>query len=95
MSDKMREEFEAYYNDEILFLDGQYVMAGTNSCVGHARVKQIAWQAWQASRQAIEVELPESATVENEWDDYEIGYNNGIESTADAIRAAGIRIKGK
>lgn len=53
MSDKIREQFEAWastrrYRFE-LNADGSYY----DSCTYHA------WQAWQASRTALVVELPE------------------------------------
>ena len=89
--DKMREDFEAAFYKFAGYKTGDYCVIRDGYDDEHA---DWAWWSWVASRQDVEVELPESATVENEWDDYEIGYNNGIESTADAIRAAGIRIKG-
>ena len=47
--------------------------------------------AWQASRAAIEIELPDKVMVEDEFD---IGHNWGIDYCADAIRAAGLTVKG-
>lgn len=50
------------------------------------------WQAaWQAAHAAIEVTLPEKVMVE---DEYDRGHNYGIEYCEEAIKAAGIRIKG-
>lgn len=54
--------------------------------------KSIAWEAWQESRAAIEVELPEKVMVE---DEYDRGHNYGIEYCEEAIKAAEIRIKGE
>ena len=58
----------------------------------------LAWMSWQASRAAIEVELPKyheltthdtiSARAEKST------YNFGIYDSADAIRAAGLTVKG-
>ncbi|VTP12651.1 hypothetical protein PUATCC27989T_00463 [Phytobacter ursingii] len=56
------------------------------------------WQFWQASRQAIEIELqkPKQGTLPG---DYHIGYDSGAESQyesdVEVIRAAGLRIKGE
>lgn len=47
--------------------------------------------AWQASRAAIEIELPDKVMVEDEFD---IGHNCAIDYCADAIRAAGLTVKG-
>ena len=83
MSDKMREEFEAWVfsgrsQDPMgKFINGDYRDA----------IVQAAWQGWQASRQALEVELPESF----EMDDFEA---HDAPDVIEAIRAAGIRIKG-
>ena len=51
-----------------------------------------AKDAWQASRAAIEIELPDKVMVEVEFD---IGHNWAIDYCADAIRAAGITVKGE
>ena len=50
-----------------------------------------AKDAWQASRAAIEIELPDKVMVEDEFD---IGHNCAIDYCADAIRAAGLTVKG-
>lgn len=51
----------------------------------------LAWKSWQASRAAIEVELPDKVMVEDEFD---IGHNWAIDYCADAIRSAGLTVKG-
>ena len=51
MSEKMREEFELWASNLLLPMDkhdGNYVHSGVNR----------RWQAWQASRAALVVELP-------------------------------------
>jgi len=52
--DKMREEFEAWCHNNPLKVDkrisGEYKYISTD----------LAWQAWQASRAALVVELPEN-----------------------------------
>ncbi|EAM4020249.1 hypothetical protein GTT80_004330 [Salmonella enterica] len=57
------------------------------------------WDAWQASRAAIEIELPAKNDISSDdypipdlvdWDD---GRNAGIQKCAEAIRAAGIKVK--
>ncbi|EKS6731502.1 hypothetical protein OSG44_004998 [Enterobacter mori] len=53
---------------------------------------EVAWKAWQASREAIEIELPptvDSSNVPfagNAWNAYR-------SEAVDAIRAAGIKVK--
>lgn len=59
---------------------------------------RIRWEAWQASREAIEIERE----PEHEWmgeypshDSFLDGYANGWNDCVDAITSHGIRIKGK
>ncbi|WP_447872021.1 hypothetical protein [Serratia fonticola] len=47
---------------------------------------------WTACRESLVVELPYAGPAEDEFDYH---YNRGVEATADAIRAIGIRIKGE
>lgn len=51
---------------------------------------ELAWEAWQAIREAIEIKLDDKVMVEDEFDK---GHNCAIDYCADAIRAAGIKVK--
>ncbi|EHQ4898020.1 hypothetical protein [Salmonella enterica] len=51
---------------------------------------ELAWEAWQASREAIEIKLDDKVMVDDEFDK---GHNCAIDYCADAIRAAGIKVK--
>ncbi|MBI0277110.1 hypothetical protein I6H07_15125 [Hafnia alvei] len=69
-----REQFEAW---------------APNYCWKYSTTKELAWLAWQASREAVEVELP---TAEGE----EGGITELIvDLCSEAIRAAGIKVKGE
>ncbi|EOD6737725.1 hypothetical protein ACJ2YI_004068 [Cronobacter sakazakii] len=100
--DKSREQFEAYFiqyylndNPEMveLFLkrDGEgYKLPSPND----------EWRVWQASRAAVEIELPDGVTTKEALDagytcDYAAGVDDGIEGCANAIRAAGFKVKGE
>ncbi|EOC1267542.1 hypothetical protein ACI09D_002664 [Cronobacter malonaticus] len=61
---------------------------GTNYLHPHA---DLAWIAWQASRAAVEIELDDKVMVEDEFDK---GHNYAIDYCAEAIRAAGLKVKG-
>ena len=54
--------------------------------------EDMLFTAWQASRAAIEIELPDKVMVEDEFD---IWHNWAIDYCADAIRAAGLTVKGE
>ena len=54
--------------------------------------KKLAFSAWQASRSAIEIELPEHC---NGRTPDAVGYDDAIDDCIEAITSHGIRIKGK
>lgn len=80
-----QEQFESWFkfhagSDELHMLDAN--SAGTNYLHPHT---DIAWIAWQASRAALVVELPEMV-------DFELLDEKQVKA---AIRAAGITVKGE
>ncbi|EOL9006623.1 hypothetical protein ACOZ3Q_000608 [Cronobacter sakazakii] len=90
--DKSREQFEEFAQREKLSLaysDCGYVYTSTD----------MAWRAWQASRAAIELELPPTIEV------HPLGpsaakmfcelHKNTVAECANSIRAAGIKVKGE
>jgi len=77
--DKMREDFEAWWGDQ----------EKPSEFITLRVVKQIAWHSWQVSRMRLVVKLPEKTGDEID------GFDNGIDCCADAIRAAGITVKGE
>lgn len=56
----------------------------------YEKSKLIAWKAWLASREAIEIKLDDKVMVEDEFDK---GHNCAIDYCADAIRSAGLKVK--
>lgn len=62
----------------------------------HIKV-EIAWEAWQASRAAIEIECPGKREREAFSTDFEdgvtFGYNDAISECEGLIRAAGVKVK--
>lgn len=51
---------------------------------------KMLFMAWEASRAAIEIKLDDKVMVEDEFDK---GHNCAIDYCAEAIRAAGIKVK--
>lgn len=94
-----REQFEAWFKREIIetpdfefntFNDdaGEYAVTEDDNIDLYLQV-QAMYMAWQASREALEVELP---TAEGE----EGGITELIvDLCSEAIRAAGIKVKGE
>ncbi|EOC0210468.1 hypothetical protein ACI0YR_003955 [Cronobacter dublinensis] len=65
-----------------------------------AWIKDEYWKVWKASRAAVEIELPNGVTTREALDagymcDYAAGMDDGIEGCANAIRAAGLKVKGE
>lgn len=86
--DESRKQFEAE-------------MAKLGDCVDIRRAKNgdeeymewdvaLAWRFWNLSRAAIEIKLDDKVMVEDEFDK---GHNCAIDYCAEAIRAAGIKVK--
>ena len=90
-----REAFEKFITDEAIkrnyqFMDNLFSKFGDDYSVTWV---DMAWMGWKASREAIEIELPEGTGWAS--DPYNHGRNNGINQCAKAITSHGIRIKGK
>ena len=81
MSDeKMREDFEVWASDR-LGLTTKKLSSGLYQSFG----MHTAWEAWQASRAAIEVELP--AKLEY------TGSGSAIDACKEAIESLGLKVK--
>lgn len=93
MTDKMREEFEAWaitcawlgLSDECMARDE--INGGYYGLELHA-----AWLSWQASRAAVVVELPSRVDMKP-YACYEGGWNDMHDEAREAIEAAGMKVK--
>ncbi|KAB5497779.1 hypothetical protein F8564_10055 [Serratia sp. RJAL6] len=88
--DKLREEFEEWFNKEMVL----HISASNETVV------RLMWKAWKASRASIVVELPKGITTREALDlgymgDYAAGVDDGIEESAKVIRSIGLSIKGE
>lgn len=82
MSEKLREEFEKWASELLLPMDkvgGSYVHTGVNR----------RWQAWQASRSALVVELP--SDINGEY--YADGWNAALMCVEERLKEAGVSYK--
>lgn len=85
-----REQFEAWFKPR------KERMKNDGICtLNIVRYRGMAWAGWQASRETVEIELPERRDYEETLSDHELGFNTGLEFCAEAIRAAGIKVKGE
>jgi len=92
----IREQFEEIYmkrepEDSMAFNEsvGRYKYAFIQSQY------EFFLEAWQASRAAVEIELPERREYIETLSDHELGFNIALENCAEAIRSAGIKVKGE
>lgn len=86
-----RAQFEAWWSEN-MFIGGK--------CLADEQTKRRCLRAWQASRAAIDIALPEKISPHNTNESgYVIGqaamYDEAIDDCAEAIRAIGISIKGE
>ena len=89
MNDKMREEFEAWY-EGVTGLPVELNDAGIPVSIGSALSETVTmgmWVAWRASRESLCVELPDS---ERSVDCGDVLYRSDVE---EALDAAGVRYK--
>ncbi|HFD0468251.1 TPA: hypothetical protein ACF01X_001536 [Yersinia enterocolitica] len=91
---KSREEFE-----KVILAMGMLIVRSRGGAYDVEEV-ELSWIIWQAARESIEVELPmrnADAYTERDWDGNHAGRsrNNTLDECAEALRTAGIRIKGE
>lgn len=48
---------------------------------------------WNASRQALEIELPKTEKVNGAYDDYTNGFNSGVDACETTIESLGLKVK--
>lgn len=91
----MREEFEAWASSHFVDVgSGNPLKKGPNGNYGFYTVAT-AWKAWQASRAALRVELPEKMEpTRNIYGNLIIGsYNAVLDAVKEALQQAGIEVK--
>lgn len=87
--DESRKQFEEWFKNK-------YHVSSDVMKIMRIKV-EIAWEAWQASRAAIEIECPVKREREAFSTDFEdgvtFGYNDAISECEGLIRAAGVKVK--
>lgn len=92
-----REQFEAWWKTQRAVC--QFAREGSKNGAYHSKPCQSAWEAWQASREAVEVELPEEMKAREALDkgfmcDYAAGVTDTVVQVRGNLIAAGIKVKG-
>lgn len=91
-TNKMREQFEAAFVAKYGF--GR--LAASANADAHAMYEAAKW-AWQASREAVVVELPERAPNDDPYvgEPWDCGHNVAIDNCREAIEAQGLKVEVK
>jgi hypothetical protein len=96
-NDKMREEFEAWIKSRWpdTWIDRVPVGAGhLNEGAYWGELPRLSWDAWQASRESLVIELPTIKNADWACDSGECeAMRSGIRMSRSAINAAGIKVK--
>lgn len=99
--DESRKAFERFLREEHLYTDEELLWEDDRNCYSIYPV-HIAWKCWQASREAIELDIdwPEAnddTWMEGEDGAYAMGHEDGKDKVVIAVRqaisAAGIKVK--
>ncbi|EOC1146813.1 hypothetical protein AAAW51_003160 [Cronobacter sakazakii] len=94
--DKSREQFEVWFAESFPMIHRMFERSGEGYCLPST---DAMWKSWQASRAAVEIELPPTTEV------HPLGpsaakvfcelHKNTVAECAKAIRASGLRVKGE
>lgn len=88
--DKSRQQFEKEMA-ETMNLDINEIIRHRDGDKYQSLTVSVAWHWWQASREILEVELPQRKGVcHNEYDS---GYFDGIDKCEDILISNGVKIK--
>lgn len=101
-----REQFEAWVKSETGFdlWRTNYPMTAPENQQYAEHSTNLAWMAWQASREAVELDIEWPEANDDTWKDgeegaYAMGHEDGkdkvVIAVRKAIRAAGIKVKGE
>ncbi|KRP59061.1 hypothetical protein [Pseudomonas trivialis] len=90
MNDKMREEFEVWAISDAaecgMDLDFRFEAVAGWYLGRSGKHMNLAWAAWQASRDALAIDLPQQSGANRDW-------NQAIRYCQQAIEAAGLKVK--
>ncbi|MDN0127431.1 hypothetical protein QVO16_10690 [Yersinia massiliensis] len=94
---KLREEFEEKFPmpKHVIRCGSGYAVTSYGAWAANSYLD--LWEGWKAGRESIEVELPEMLPDEGYSDGAMFNFcrNDSVKKCAEALRTAGIRIKGE
>lgn len=93
MTNKMREEFEAWHLDKFCGGDERLKKCANAQDVYYFTNVQSMWVTWKASRESLAIELPRQSPYANTLGDYAKAYRQASEDYKEAIKAAGLKVR--
>lgn len=90
MTDKMREEFEAWALKDFGLRAAHFAKDSEGDYLNYPT--QCYFQVWQASREALVIELPDAIDAKP-YACFEGGWNDMRDEAVEAITAAGLKVK--
>lgn len=101
-----REQFEAWASNQYPCepVENILLRIGPDRARYHLKVIQGLWEAWQASREAVELDIDWPEANDDTWKEgkegaYAMGHEDGkdkvVIAVRKAIRGAGIKVKGE
>ncbi len=92
-----REQFEAWASNQYTFdpIESILLRIGPDKEIYHLKVIQRLWEAWQASREALEIEIPENKLLSSSILKPNAVYGLKRKEIIEYVRAAGIKVKGE
>lgn len=94
-TNKMREQFESFAREVLDWSDDEFRLASDGKSYYWGATGE-AWVFWQASRDAVVVELPELRSVPDRdcWARTNgLGFNNALKESRQMIEAQGLKVE--
>ncbi|MBQ0693623.1 hypothetical protein [Providencia stuartii] len=86
--DKSRQQFEEWFAPQ-----KEEMKRNGLGMISITRMHQRQWMAWQASRESLEIELPEPNADDSGSPNFYSGYNTAISDIHDELISNGVKIK--
>lgn len=86
--DKSRQQFEEWFAPQ-----KEEMKRNGLGMISITRMHQRQWMVWQASRESLEIELPDASDSDSGCPNYHDGYNTAMSRTYDELISYGVRIK--
>lgn len=92
--DKSRRQFEEFIKFHMDDAETNNKFETANSGLNYAdQYVDLMWISWQASRESLEVELPEPNPEDSGSPNFYDGYNTAISDIHDELISSGVKIK--